>query len=45
LMMASLEGRERTESEFAQLLDQSGLKLVRVHTTPVLLSLTEAVAV
>jgi hypothetical protein len=45
LMMASLEGRERTKAEFASLFDQSGLQLSRVYTTPALLSLTEAVAV
>ncbi len=44
LMMASLEGRERTEAEFAGLFDQSGLRLSRVYNTPGLLSLTEAVA-
>jgi SAM-dependent methyltransferase len=45
LMMASLEGRERTEAEFADLFDQSGLRLSRIYNTPALLSLTEAVAV
>ncbi len=44
LMMASLEGRERTEAEFSALFDQAGLKLSRVYHTPALLSLTEAVA-
>lgn len=44
LMMASLEGRERTRAEFERLLDQSGLKLARIVATPTLLSLTEAVA-
>ncbi len=43
LMMASLPGRERTEAEFAELFDRSGLKLSRVVETPALLSIVEAV--
>lgn len=45
LMMASLEGRERTQAEFAELFRQSGLQLSRIYPTPALLSITEAVAV
>jgi len=44
LMMASLEGRERTRDEFAALFRQSGLRLSEVYNTPALLSITEAVA-
>lgn len=44
LMMSALPGRERTEAEFAQLFEASGLKLSRVIHTPALLSIVEAVA-
>lgn len=44
LMMSALPGRERTETEFAQLFAASGLTLSRVITTPALLSIVEAVA-
>lgn len=44
LMMSALPGRERTEADFADLLDKSGLRLNKVVSTPALLSITEAVA-
>lgn len=45
LMMALLEGQERTEQEFCELYRQAGLKLTRVMTTPSMLSIVEGVAV
>ncbi len=42
LMMVLLDGRERTESEFGDLLKRSGLKMTRVIPTPSLLSIVEA---
>ncbi|MFE0104950.1 methyltransferase [Streptomyces sp. NPDC059009] len=44
LMMASLEGRERTEEEFRALFAQAGLRLRRVLPTGTALSVVEAVA-
>jgi O-methyltransferase domain len=41
LMMALVEGRERTEEEFRELYRQAGLKLTRVVTTPSVLSIVE----
>ena len=37
-------GRERTESEFARLLEASGLKMTRVVPTESLVSIVEAVS-
>ncbi|WNG29902.1 SAM-dependent methyltransferase [Cystobacter fuscus] len=44
MMMASLPGRERTETEFGKLFAQAGLRLTRVVHTPTALSITEGVA-
>lgn len=44
LMLASLPGRERTESEFRGMLDAVGLRLERVVSTPASLSIVEAAA-
>ncbi|MEW2035289.1 methyltransferase [Streptomyces roseifaciens] len=44
MMMASLVGRERTESDFARLFDAAGLRLSRVIPTPTVLSIVEGVA-
>jgi hypothetical protein len=41
LMMALVEGRERTEDEFRELYRQAGLKLTRVVATPSVLSIVE----
>jgi hypothetical protein len=41
-MMVTLGGRERTEPEFAELLDVAGLRLTRVVPTPSPLSIVEA---
>jgi O-methyltransferase/methyltransferase family protein len=41
LMMALVEGRERTEEEFRDLYRQAGLKLTRVIATPSVLSIVE----
>jgi hypothetical protein len=41
LMMALVEGRERTEEEFRELYRQAGLKLTRVVATPSVLSIVE----
>ncbi|MEV6976025.1 methyltransferase [Kitasatospora sp. NPDC093806] len=43
MMMASLTGRERTESDFAELFARAGLRLSRVVPTPTVLSVVEAV--
>jgi hypothetical protein len=40
--MASLDGRERTEAEFARLLEASGLRLTRVVPTGTVPSVVEA---
>ena len=45
LMMVLLDGRERTQEEFADLLSRSGLKLSRVAPTSSLLSIIEAIPV
>jgi hypothetical protein len=45
LMMALLDGRERTQEEFADLFSRSGLQLTRVVPTPSLLSIVEAIPV
>ena len=45
LMMALLEGQERSEQEFCALYHQAGLKLTRVIPTPSMLSIVEGVAV
>lgn len=45
MMMASLAGRERTASEFADLFAEAGLRLNRVLDTPTVLSVVEAVAI
>ncbi|MFB7908751.1 methyltransferase [Kitasatospora sp. NPDC056076] len=42
LMLTVFEGKERTEDEFASLLEEAGLRLLRVHPTPGSLSITEA---
>ncbi|HVG57641.1 MAG TPA: methyltransferase [Hyalangium sp.] len=44
MMMASLQGRERTEEDFRKLFAQAGLRLSRVLPTPTAMSITEAVA-
>nr|BFD95797.1 O-methyltransferase [Kitasatospora sp. Xyl93] len=44
MMMASLTGRERTETDFAQLFSAAGLRLSRILPTPTVLSVVEAVA-
>ncbi len=44
LMMSALPGRERTQREFAELFEKSGLKLSRIIHTPALLSIVEAQA-
>lgn len=44
LMMSALPGRERTEANFSEILQKSGLRLNKVVATPALLSITEAVA-
>ena len=44
-MLAYAGGRERTEAEFAQLLDQAGLRLARTMTLSAGPHLLEAVAV
>jgi hypothetical protein len=41
LMMTLVEGRERTEEEFRDLIRQAGLKLTRVIATPSVLSIVE----
>src|ERR1700730_6745115 len=41
LMMALVEGRERTEEEFRDLYRQAGLKLTKVVATPSVLSIVE----
>ncbi|MGW1175044.1 methyltransferase [Kitasatospora sp. NPDC002543] len=43
MMMASLTGRERTEADFADLLDRAGLRLSRILPTGTVLSVVEAV--
>lgn len=45
LMMALLEGQERTEQEFRELYQQAGLKLTKVIPTPSVLSIVEGEAV
>jgi hypothetical protein len=45
LMMALLEGQERSEQEFCELYRRAGLKLTRVIPTPSMLSIVEGVAV
>ena len=45
LMMALLEGQERTEQEFRELYRQAGLQLTRVVPTPSVLSIVEGVPV
>lgn len=45
LMMALLEGQERSEQEFCELYRQAGLQLTRVIPTPSMLSIVEGVAV
>ncbi|MFD7905020.1 methyltransferase [Kitasatospora sp. NPDC059747] len=45
MMMISLTGRERTEADFAELFDRSGLRLSRILSTPTVLSVVEAVPV
>jgi O-methyltransferase domain/Dimerisation domain len=42
LMMVMLDGRERTEPEFRDLVARCGLKLTRIVPTPTLLSIVEA---
>ncbi|MFJ9953135.1 methyltransferase [Kitasatospora sp. NPDC091207] len=42
MMMASLTGRERTEADFAELFERSGLRLSRVIPTSTALSVVEA---
>ena len=42
LMMASTGGRERTEDDFRRLLADAGLRLVRIVSTPAVLSIAEA---
>ncbi|RKH42545.1 methyltransferase [Corallococcus llansteffanensis] len=44
MMLASLQGRERTEEDLRKLFAQAGLRLARVLPTPAALSITEAVA-
>ncbi|MEU9608588.1 methyltransferase [Streptomyces sp. NPDC048057] len=44
MMMASLTGRERTESDFASLFARADLRLRRVVPTPTVLSIVEASA-
>jgi hypothetical protein len=44
LMMASLVGRERTETDFARLFGAAGLRLAQVIPTPTVLSIVEGVA-
>ncbi|MET9295404.1 methyltransferase [Streptomyces sp. NPDC003077] len=43
LMMTSLNGRERTEADFRELVATAGLKVTGVHPTPSTLSIVEAV--
>lgn len=45
LMLALLEGQERTEQEFEALFRRAGLQLTRVIPTPSILSIVEGVAV
>jgi hypothetical protein len=45
LMMVLLDGRERSEPEFAALFDSAGLKLTRVVPTPSRLSIVEGVPI
>jgi hypothetical protein len=42
-MMIVTGGRERTEEEFASVLNKAGLRLSAVHPTPTLLKIVEAV--
>ena len=42
VMLVALGGRERTQQEYAALLDQGGFRLVRVHSTPYAVQLLEA---
>ncbi|MER7050578.1 methyltransferase [Streptomyces jumonjinensis] len=44
LMMVSLTGRERSQDDFERLFRAAGLKLVRIHSTPTVLSIVEAEA-
>jgi hypothetical protein len=43
-MMVLNGGRERTERDFASLLERSGLRLHRTHVTPIQYAIIEAVA-
>ncbi|MEV7598873.1 methyltransferase [Kitasatospora sp. NPDC089797] len=43
MMLASLDGRERSAEDFAELLGKAGLRLSRVVPTPTVLSVVEAV--
>jgi len=45
LMMALLEGQERTEEEFREFYQRAGIKLTKVVPTPSVLSIVEGVAV
>jgi hypothetical protein len=45
VMLMAVKGRERTEAEFASLLERAGFALRRVLPTPVMPSIVEAVAV
>ncbi|MFF9020301.1 methyltransferase [Streptomyces eurythermus] len=42
LMLTVFEGKERTKDEFASLLGEAGLNLLRIHPTPASLSIIEA---
>ena len=43
VMLVYTDGRERTESEYASLLDRSGFRLNRVVTTASAVSIVEAI--